>query len=99
MKITKLIEHIEGDRIILIETDAEVIVNIDFMQGINKESYKILAKYNRKPNIHLLEIYKRMIDNKPYMKTKLNSEIEEYTHAIDLYIQAFIFSETFERGY
>jgi len=81
------------DRYVLIEKTNGKITNIDFMQGLYDESYQMLLQRTLKPDNILVNIYNRLQENKKYMQTKFNNELEEVNHCIELYVTTYIFSE------
>lgn len=80
-----------GDRVIGIVCENDIIVNIDFMQGdFDKDTLLSLmaSLMDKKPNVHLLEIYKRLT----LQYTELSME-EALERACELYVVAFILQE------
>lgn len=80
-----------GDRVIGIVCEDDVIVNIDFMQGdFDKDTLLSLTAslMDKKPNVHLLEIYKRIT----LQHTDLGME-NSLKRACELYVIAFILQE------
>jgi hypothetical protein len=79
------------DRVIGILCENDVIVNISFMQGeFDKDTLASLTEslVDEKPDVHLLEIYKRLT----LQYTKLSTE-EALERACELYVIAFILQE------
>jgi hypothetical protein len=80
-----------GDRAIGILCENDVIVNITFMQGDFDEytTKSVVEKLmGEKPDVHLLEIYKRLT----LQYTELSME-EALERACELYVVAFILQE------
>lgn len=80
-----------GDRAIGILCENDVIVNITFMQGDFDEytTKSVVEKLmDGKPDVHLLEIYKRIT----LQHTEL-SLLETLERACELYVVAFILQE------
>jgi hypothetical protein len=80
-----------GDRAIGILCENDVIVNISFMQGsFDKDTLLSLTAslMEERPNVHLLEIYKRLT----LQYTELSME-EALERACELYVVAFILQE------
>ena len=80
----------EGDRVIGIVCEDDVIVNIDFMQGCyDKDTISsLMDSLLGEPNIHLREIYKRLA----LQYEELSME-ETLDRACELYVIAFIVQE------
>lgn len=80
-----------NDRAIGIICENDVIVNINFMQGVfDKDTVVSLTEslFDEKPNVHLLEIYKRITLQFPEL-----TMIESLERACELYVIAFILQE------
>jgi hypothetical protein len=80
-----------GDRAIGIICEDDVIVNITFMQGDFDEyttKSVVWALMHKEPDVHLLEIYKRLT----LQYTELSME-EALERACELYVIAFILQE------
>ncbi len=80
-----------GDRAIGILCENDVIVNITFMQGDFDEytTKSVVEKLmDGKPDVHLLEIYKRL--TLQYAELSLEETLER---ACELYVVAFILQE------
>jgi hypothetical protein len=80
-----------GDRAIGILCENDIIVNITFMQGDFDEytTKNVVDKLmDKKPDVHLLEIYKRLT----LQYTELSME-EALERACELYVVAFILQE------
>lgn len=87
----EIIDSRGGDRAIGILCENDVIVNITFMQGEFDEytTKSVVEKLmDKRPNVHLLEIYKRLT----LQYTELSME-EALERACELYVVAFIFQE------
>ena len=87
----EIIDSRSGDRAIGILCENDVIVNITFMQGEFDEytTKSVVEKLiDKRPNVHLLEIYKRLT----LQYTELSME-EALERACELYVVAFIFQE------
>lgn len=80
----------EGDRVIGIVCEDDVIVNINFMQGCyDKDTISSLVDtLLGEPNIHLREIYKRL--TRQYEGLSMEEALDR---ACELYVIAFIFQE------
>ena len=79
-----------GDRAIGLICEDDVIVNITFMQG-EFDHYTISSVVDslmQEKNIHLIEIYKRLILQYPELSTE-----EALDRTCELYVIAFIFQE------
>ena len=87
----EIIDSRSGDRAIGILCENDVIVNISFMQGsFDKDTLLSLTAslMEERPNVHLLEIYKRIT----LQYTELSME-EALERACELYVVAFILQE------
>jgi hypothetical protein len=80
----------EGDRVIGIVCEDDVIVNINFMQGeYDKDTIgSLVDSLMGEPNIHLREIYKRLT-----LQYEDLSMEETLDRACELYVIAFIVQE------
>jgi hypothetical protein len=87
----EIIDSRSGDRVIGIVCENDIIVNISFMQGsFDKDTLLSLTAslMEERPNVHLLEIYKRLT----LQYTELSME-EALERACELYVVAFILQE------
>ena len=87
----EIIDSRPGDRVIGIVCENDIIVNISFMQGgFDKDALLSLTAslMDERPNVHLLEIYKRLT----LQYTHLSME-EALERACELYVVAFILQE------
>ena len=91
MKTSEIILDKVNDRYILIEKYNKNIVNLDFMQGIDKYAHEQIKTCIGQTNTSLLEIYNRLQENKPYINREFNNDLSEINYCIDLYTNAFIF--------
>jgi hypothetical protein len=80
----------EGDRVIGIVCEDDVIVNISFMQGdYDKDTIDSLVdSLMGEKNVHLIEIYKRLTLQYPELSTE-----EALERTCELYVIAFILQE------
>lgn len=93
MKTKKIIPSKDYDRYILTVMEDGKYTDIDFMQGVDDESFNELDKPNKEPNKLLLEIFNRFQLNKKNVDETFETELDELNHCIELYCSAFIFSD------
>lgn len=90
MKRHTIYEHKSYDRYILITDEDGKVINVDFMQGVFKDSLDMLTENIDKVNVHILEIFNRLVADNTRMDKKATT-LEVANEAIELYAEAFIF--------
>jgi hypothetical protein len=90
MKTHTIYEHKHYDRYILITKEDEKVINVDFMQGVFKDSLDALTTNIDEVNVHILEIFNRLVEDNKRNKKK-DTLLETANEAVELYAEAFIF--------
>ena len=90
MKTHTIYEYKAYDRYILITKQDEKVINVDFMQGVDKDSLDVLTKDIDEVNIHILDIFNRLVAANTQANKKATI-LETANEAIELYAEAFIF--------
>ena len=93
MKTKKIIPSKSYDRYILTVMEDDKFIDIDFLQGVDDESFNELDRSDKEPNKLLVEIYNRFQFNKKNVEKTFKTELDELNHCIELYCSAFIFSD------
>jgi hypothetical protein len=95
MKTTEILLSKSFDRLILVQKANGIIMNLDFMQGTDESTRKMLLESQDTGNFRILDIYNNILDNEDYMDTTFENELQRCNHAIELYCSAFIYGRNF----